>query len=170
MFNPLRGKERAVVEQMQVEIQCFASRLLLRSNRKPNSIFHQHKIPKLYCYPDRPIFKEHKISVSDVKLNNGVHFHGICLEPLESRMRVPLDVHLRESSGKYLRDSSIKRIDARLITHDEDDVTSYGLKAYGKGLFQHDDLLVLPRSPSEMAGRTFQSFRNREFLGGLYAG
>jgi hypothetical protein len=161
MFERLSGSERAMVAQMERQIECFASRLLLRYNRKPNSIFHQSKTPKLYGFPDRPISKKEKISLSDVTLNDAIHYHMICLEPLVSRMPVPLDVHLQQSMDKYLRDSSILRIHAQLITHDEDAVTSYGLKAYSSGQFQHDDFLILPRSGSEMPNRSFKSFHMR---------
>jgi hypothetical protein len=116
MFHRLPGRERAIVAQMRSEIERFASRLLLRYNRKPNSIFHQYKTPKLYGFPDRPISKKEKISLSDATLNDGIHYHMICLEPLVSKMRVPLDVHLQQSMDKYLRGSSILRIDTQLIT------------------------------------------------------
>jgi hypothetical protein len=167
MFEPMPGNERAKIGQMRKELEVLGSRLLLHYNRKPNSIFHAHKTPALYGFPDRPIYKREKLTLENVSINDGIHYHLICLEPTESRSHDSLDEHFEKEAYKYYSNSRIIRIDVQLITHDEDAVTSYGLKAYSSGQFQHDDFLILPRSRSEMPGRTFQNFRKLESISGL---
>jgi hypothetical protein len=47
-------------------------------------------------YPDGPCYKREKQALRDVKINDGLHFHGIILVPTKSRLKVPFLQHLRD--------------------------------------------------------------------------
>ena len=60
-----------------------------------------------------------------------------------------LDIHINENLGKYLV-GSIRTIGVEPITHDPEYVTGYGMKGLKRSTFSYDDVLIFPRSLSEL--------------------
>jgi hypothetical protein len=72
-------------------------------------------------------------------------------EPL-ARIPETLDVHFEANLGTYLT-KKLRHIDVRRITHSAEYVTEYAMKGLKRGTFSEDDILVLPRTLSELPGR-----------------
>ena len=100
--------------------------------------------------PDYPVPKRSKAQLQDVTINNGLHWHGLALiNPLAPKFCEPLDVHISGNLGKYLC-GNIREIDVKPVTHRPEYVTGYGMKGLKRSPFSNDDILIFPRSVSEL--------------------
>jgi hypothetical protein len=89
-----------------------------------------------------------------VTINSGIHWHGLALvNPLTPKHHVPLDLHIKANVPKYCV-GSMKEIDGRMITYSPRYVTSYGMKGLKRREFQPDDVIIFPRSISELPTNT----------------
>jgi hypothetical protein len=100
--------------------------------------------------PNLPIPKHFKQRLRDATINNGIHWHGLALvNLLTSKLDIPLHLHIKANRDKYLV-GSIQEIDVRPVTHRPRHVTSYGMKGLERNPFCSDDVLLFPRSISEL--------------------
>jgi hypothetical protein len=78
MFHPLRGTPTGIISQMHRGIRNgFYSPFCKRFAHHPRALSEQHRMPRLFLFPDRPVFKKEKHSLREVTINdNGLHFHG----------------------------------------------------------------------------------------------
>jgi hypothetical protein len=107
-------------------------------------------LPKVALVPDFPVFKYEKQQLRDVTVNNGLHWHELTLvNPLAPKLPGNLDVHINENLRKY-RVGSIRNIDVETITHDPEYVTGYGMKGLKRRSFLEDEILIFPRTVSEL--------------------
>jgi hypothetical protein len=151
MFRALPGGPAAVVQQMRREIEHVFTKFLTRVTRRPCSPASADRLPVLIASPDLPVFKREKRPLHDIAVNNGLHAHGILLLPPVSRLRVPAGEHFRENQSAYADPRSmLDRIDVRAIDSNPEVVTDYALKALKSGRVDLDDLILLPRSVSEL--------------------
>lgn len=151
MFKHLPGGPAAVVQQMRREIEHVFTKFLTRVTRRPCSPASADRLPILIASPDRPVFKREKRSLRDVIVNGGLHAHGILLLPPVSRLRVPAEEYFRENQSAYVdAASTLDRIDVRAIDMNPEIATDYALKALKTGRTDFDDLILLPRSVSEL--------------------
>jgi hypothetical protein len=151
MYTPLRGSRSVVLGQMFGEVERVYASLRTRIVRNSHSKADPNKMPHLIACPDQPVFKHTKQNLADVVINDGLHVHSLFLEPPWTRLRVPVDQHVAEYSALYLGClGRLARIDVEPITHAPAFVTNYALKALKNGRISGDDLLILPRSASEM--------------------
>jgi len=154
MFKPLPGNRHAIINQMQRKVEAFYSTLVTRVVRYNRSKDLQHLLPRLIGAPDVPVFKHAKQSISDVCINDGLHFHAIVLIPKRCRLRVDLAQHVQDKYQAYVhKDGRLTRIDVQPITETPKKVTGYGLKAVKNGITPNDDILILPKSLSELGAR-----------------
>src|SRR4051794_24879472 len=108
MFNQLPGNDRQKNHQMQVGIDgTYASCLtrIIRNPRKSSSAK-----PILICCPDRPVRKNKKTRLSEVITNDGLHYHGVLIVPMQSRLKIPVHQHFSENQDYYLRNGILRRI------------------------------------------------------------
>jgi hypothetical protein len=152
MFNQLPGSRHAMVRQMQQEILRWYGRLATRTIRKTRSPVWIPFLPKGVFVPDLPVPKRSKQDIRDVSTNDGLHIHGIVVANRWARIPETLDVYFEENPGTYLT-SKLRHIDVRRITHRAEYVTEYALKSLKRPTFSEDDILVLPRTLSELPGR-----------------
>jgi hypothetical protein len=68
---------------------------------------------------------------------------------LAPRMPGNLDVHIKENWKKYLV-GSIRTIGVEPITHRPEYVTGYGMKGLKRSAFSEDDILIFPKTVSEL--------------------
>jgi hypothetical protein len=87
MFKPLPGSRHAIINQMRRGVEAFYATLVTRVVRYNRSNTRQHLLPRLIGAPDVPVFKRAKQSVSDVCINDGLHFHAIVLIPETCRLK-----------------------------------------------------------------------------------
>jgi hypothetical protein len=153
MFNQLPGSRRAIVHQMHQQIERWYGRLATRTVRKPRSPVWAPLLPKGIFIPDLPVPKRSKQDLRDVSTNDGLHMDGVVVANRWTRIPETLDVHFEEKMKKYLT-SKLQHIDVRRITHRAEYVTEYALKSLKRWTSSEDDVLVLPRALSELAGST----------------
>jgi hypothetical protein len=162
LFNQLPGSRQAMVRQMHQQILRWYGRLATRTVRKTRSPAWIPFLPKGIFVPDLPVPKRSKQDIRDVSTNDGLHMHGIVVANRTRKLPETLDVHFEENLGTYLT-SKLRYIDVERITHDVLYVTDYGMKGLKRPTFSEDDILVLPRSLSELPNRNLSSVCNRSF-------
>jgi hypothetical protein len=87
--------------------------------------------------------------LADVKINDGLHVHGVMLIRIDTRLRRTLNMHLAQDSKyypEYVRDDRpLRRIHVEPIRSFGGDVTDYALKSLKWKLPDLDNVLVFPR-------------------------
>ena len=127
MFNQLPGNDRQKNHQMQVGMEGIYASLLTRITRKPRNS-SSAKLILIGC-PDWPVRKHKKMTLSEVITNDGLHYHGVLIVPMQSRLKIPVHQHFSENQDYYLRDGILRRIDVRpFIDDDVSTVVDYALK------------------------------------------
>jgi hypothetical protein len=133
------------------EINRIYSTLVRHVERHPTTPAGSRRVPILLAFPDYPT-QRGSGDWSDVTINDGLHYHGIILLHIESRLKVRLDTHIKDDYDHYVRSGDIvRRIDRRPIDEKTAKrVTGYGLKALEWRIPDTDRLLILPRALSEL--------------------
>jgi hypothetical protein len=139
MFKPLAGSLKVVLTQMNDEVQRVYSTFVARVTRNPRSQASRASLPFLITVPDRPVFKHNKQSLRDLRINNGLHLHGILCVPCTSRLKVDVPTHFKANEGLYAR-NRLLRIDIEPIY--SVDVVDYAFKALKNGNATPDDMQV----------------------------
>ena len=103
----------------------------------------------MMLFPDLPVYKHEKKSIQDVSINDGLHYGGIALTSPISRCRTSLDDHFTDDQEKYLS-KKLERIFVKPITHSHNYVTDYVMKAIKNGRMSEEDIVILPRTISEL--------------------
>ena len=149
MFNQLPGNDRQKNHQMQVSIEGIYASFLTRLIRNPRT--SSSGKPILICCPDRPVRKHKKTILSEVITNDGLHYHGVLIVPMQSRLKIPVHQHFSENQDYYLRDGMLRRIDVRpFIDDDVSTVVDYALKGLKTNRLPDDEnLLILPKTHLE---------------------
>jgi len=154
MFEHISGSCQEKIRQMHKEICRVYGKLASRVVRKPRSEKFAHLLPRGVFFPDVPGLKKSEQPLSDVTINDGIHFHGIIVFPKNSRLKAPLHEHFCENKRLYVRRSKISRIHVQSIESDELFVTDYAGKALKRKRFSGDDILILPRTIKELSQKT----------------
>jgi hypothetical protein len=147
---------------MHQQIERWYGRLATRTIRKTRSPVWVPYLPKGIFVPDLPVPKRSKQSLLDVSINGGLHMDGIVVANRWARIPETLDVYFEENLGTYVT-SKLRHIDVQRIPHRARYVTEYALKGLKRSTFSEDDILVLPRTLSELSGRDLSSVCNRSF-------
>jgi hypothetical protein len=150
MFNPLPGSAVAVARSMDAATEALYSNILHRifrhSDRMPITA-----LPLWITCPDFPVSKMVKSTVRDVRVNDGRHAHINTLVPQISRLRLPFNLWLAQHADRFAGPGhAIARIHVTRITETPDRTFDYALKSLSRGRATSDDVLVLPRTRSEM--------------------
>lgn len=153
-FNHLRGSPSNVAWQMRDELERVYAKVLTRIERKPRNV-SPDLLPLWVCCPDFPVAKTEKHSFRDAVVNNGRHVHAIAVVPPWSRMKGTLDNHFYEHQNQYTgNDKPLFRIEAVPLTHRGFFVTDYALKGSKSPRIGYDEIIILPRSTSEIPVKT----------------
>jgi hypothetical protein len=150
MFNHIPGRPATKLKLMQDSVSRFYSKLLTRIVRNPNSIHQLHVRPRMIAAPDYPVFKYEKIGLQQVTVNDGLHMHGILIVPLKSRLKEDVISHVQRKSRLYVK-APLRTIDLKLIEDHTRGVTDYVLKTIKHRKSRWEDVLILPKSRSEMS-------------------
>jgi hypothetical protein len=149
MFRHIPGSEQEKIRQMHKEISRFYGKLASWVVRDPKSPKFACLLPRGVFFPDVPCNTRLKQGLSEVKINDGLHFHGIILVPTRSRLKEPFLQHLRDKKNCYGRNYNIQRIHAEPIRDHHRFVADYAGKAVKRGRVSYDDVLLLPRTGKE---------------------
>src|SRR6266446_9124816 len=108
MFKPLGGGDKAALNKMMDEVERVYSTFITSVVRKPHSKYQKESRPILIVAPDRPVLKNEKQKLRDVKINGGVHMHGILLVPGRSRLKEGVETHFKTHENRYVRNNLVK--------------------------------------------------------------
>ena len=153
-FHHLGLPGPALLAAMEREVERLYRTLLTRLVRDPRNA-GPDALPALLGCPDRPVPKRHaRPRLSDLLPNDGAHYHFVLAVPPGSRLRVPLDRHLRDNAGLYVGEgAALARLDARPVTDPAGRLADYVLKHHKRGTYGSDAILVLPRGRAELPPR-----------------
>ena len=151
-FNHLGKNGIAALDIMRKEIERFYVVLLSNVVRRPRRPSLLVKLPRLIAIPDRPTSKRiSTYSLSDVRPNDGVHFHAFIAIPQVSRLQEDLVKHIQRNKMRFLgNQGKIVNIDVRPIVDPDGRLVDYTFKHIKRRSFSLDDILILPKSQSEL--------------------
>jgi hypothetical protein len=150
MFNHIPGPPPKKLKMMQDSVCRFYSKLVTRIVRKPNSIYQLVNRPRMITAPDYPVFKYEKIILPAATVNDGLHMHSILAVALKSRLKEDIASHVACRSFLYIK-SPLRNIDFQPIENNIKGVTDYAMKAVKHRRCRWEDVLFLPKSPSELS-------------------
>lgn len=154
MFERMDMPKKVTQRSMEKELEALYSRVLTRSFRRPNKMA-LHDFPIWIGIPDFPVSKKSsrlRMHISNVAANGGMHFHILVSHPAKSR----LDSHFHDfidNMAPRLIGSSSKISKLHCVAIDDSEVSivvNYGLKSLPRRRCSTDDILILPKSHSEM--------------------
>jgi hypothetical protein len=151
MFHHLPGSTPSKLAQMRREVDRIYALTLTRFVRNPRSKTQAGRLPIWIVPPDYPVAKREKKTLRDVTLNDGLHMQGIALTPPMRRRGQRLDHDLKDNQRRYLgHGSSLRSVRADIIKIDPGYVTDYVLKSLKRKRLSMNDLIILPKSRTEM--------------------
>jgi hypothetical protein len=155
MFNHIPGRFERQCEVMEDEIDRVYRTLVPQVERSPRSKAGRKRLPLLLAFPDYPQRKLDRPSFLDVKINNGLHYHGVVLVHTESRLKIGLDIHMADNEYRYVRERDALR---RIYIQPIDDFTAktavgYGFKALKWRIPDTDRIFIRPRTRHELSVR-----------------
>jgi hypothetical protein len=150
MFNELAGNSISRLLRMEQEVQHVYSHALTHIIRRPRTT-SLSEMPLLIASPDWPVPKTGKDSLSNIAVNDGLHYHGIWLQPPKARMKQPLNDYFGEREAVYCgQGRPLSSIWVEPVNSKPEKTTRYVLKSLPRGRASSDQLLILPRTHSEM--------------------
>ena len=150
-YRPICGDWRAAWTQMTWEMERVYATLLTRMVR--NTAGPTDSLPRWICVPDFPVPKQDRIPLGAVRINDGLHGHGLCLIPPFTKLTRAFETEVQLNQAMLTRQPHrLYRLDARPITHNPQVAVDYVFKMVTRGRVSFDDILILPRTNTEMAG------------------
>ncbi|WP_172729767.1 hypothetical protein [Neorhizobium galegae] len=150
MFNPIGGGEKAIMRAMVRETELTYARLLTRLIKKPKRT-PVECMPMLFAWPDWPVHKNEKISLNEASINGGAHIQGLFLIPQVSRAKKDLSEIVGEKQDQFAGPNHVlARLHAVRVDRTHKRVQDYLSKFVKRGRTTMSDLIVLPRTHTEM--------------------
>jgi hypothetical protein len=151
-FNHLSSNGRIALEVMKNEIERFYATLVTNMVRRPRRA-SQLDLPHLIAIPDRPVGKRvSTYRLADVLPNSGLHVHALVAIPCKSRLQEDFVEHIQQNDKRYRGNHrKITKIDVRRAVELNGRLVDYTFKHIKRGTFTFDDILILPKSRSELS-------------------
>ncbi|SDY29897.1 hypothetical protein [Citreimonas salinaria] len=155
MFNQLSGSRSAKVKQMQEEVERTYAKILSHVYRHPKKK-PLDDLPLWIGAPDLHVFKNQKSTHVDCNINDGLHFQVIvAFPPWTTRLKSSLSEYISLHQERFVGPTRyLSRLHASDLAETQDYAAEYVLKTIKKLDFGSDDILVLPKSSSEMSRLT----------------
>lgn len=152
MFNQLRGNERTKQRTMLKECEAIYGRLLTRFVKRPHNTPIAAMPFWLSCL-DWPVNTKNRSSMPDIMTNDGMHIHAIFMVPPNARTGKRLNEIVAEAPKAFLvgEDLALSRLHVAPLERTLPKAALYGLKQVTRKRQTSADILVLPRSHSEVA-------------------
>ena len=149
MFNHIPGNIEHKYTVMEDAIDRVYGTLVRHMVRDPRSPSERRKLPKLYAFPDYP--RKKMDSWKDVTINGGLHYHGIILLPLETRLKTTLPMYMKRNARHFVKfGGPIRRIHIEPIDRTPERAASYAFKAMEYRIPDSNRMLILPKAVSEL--------------------
>ena len=163
MFNHIPGSFEKKCAVMEDEIDRVYRTLVPQVERCPRSTAGSKRLPILIAFPDYPTRKLDGSSNLDVKINDGLHYHGVVLVHTDSRLKIGLDIHMSENETRYVQEGdALRRIYIQPIDEfSAETAVGYGFKALKWRIPDSDRIFIRPRTRSELSvGKRHQEPRS----------
>jgi hypothetical protein len=151
MFNHIPGSFGRKCEVMEDEIDRVYRTLVPHVERSPRSPAGSKRLP-LFAFPDYPTRKLDRSSHLNIKINDGLHYHGTILVHTESRLKIGLDIHMKQHESRYVREGdALRKIHIQPIDEPTaKTAVGYGFKALQWRIPDTDRIFIRPRAVSEL--------------------
>jgi hypothetical protein len=148
LFEPFRGPPTGIVPYMWKGVRKFYGQFCTEFMHDGRAKSEQKRLPKLWLFPDLPVFKYEKQSLRECEINGGLHFNGpMLIPPVSSFKECPIK-HIGENRSKYAR-YGIERIHI-VRGYDIPGLADYAAKNIKNRRTNEEDIMQLPRSVSEL--------------------
>ena len=142
MFKSLAGSRQSVLMRMNEEVQRVYSTFVTRVARNPRSPTHVALLPFLIMVPDRPGLKRKKQRLSDVRINDGLHIHGILCVPWKCRLKVDVPTHFAAKKAVYVKNRLLRIHVEPIYSSNVAKVVDYAFKSLKKRNATPDDIQI----------------------------
>lgn len=155
MFNPVSGNERTKQNHMLRESEKLYARLLTRLIKRPHNKLTEPLPFWISCF-DWPVNKKEKAAPADFITNDGMHIHAIFMVPPNARTGARLGDIVARSPRSFLVGAGmpLARLHVEPIEETAAKATLYALKQIPRKRLTSADILVLPKSHSEVSSKT----------------
>ena len=142
MFKSLSGSRQSDLIRMDDEVQRVYSTFVTRVARNPRSPTQKAFLPFLITVPDRPVSKRQKQRLSDVRINGGLHIHGILCVPWKCRLKVDVPTHFAEKKAVYVKNRLLRIHVEPIHSSNVENVVDYAFKSLKNGNATPDDIRI----------------------------
>ncbi len=152
MFNQLPGNQRVRLSIMQESVVKLYAIQLPRLVRRPRSPSSVGMMPIWIAVPDYPVHKtKKKDRLKDIVVNDGLHINVVVVVPPVTRLTESYRQHTRRNREGYLRAiPALQRVHLQRIKNDIPRAISYQFKSLVRRRASGDEILILPRTISEL--------------------
>lgn len=171
MFNHIQGPIEHRYNVMEDEIDRVYATLVRYAVHDGRSRAQRKKLPILYAFPDYPGTGAFRFEPTDVKINDGLHYHGIILIRTDTKLGDELKSFIQSSNrhfvkpGKPLRRMWIGEIEGGTTER----VVNYALKAIERRIPESNRMVIRPLALSELPDKPHFSLLNETHRPGLCA-
>jgi len=150
MFKDLKGSEDARKAQMEREVVRIYSLLLTRFCKRPTNT-NIGELPFFIGCVDWPVHKKVKKAINGITHNDGMHFGGIYMVPPKNRTAMNLEDVVDRTMNPIMRGGMLTNIHVKPIRDTPRKAAGYVLKSFDRLRIGSKEILILPRTHSEMS-------------------
>ena len=151
MFNHIPGDHDHKCSVMENAIERIYATLIRHVVRDPRSQSERKKLPMLYAFPDYPGNKMDPFRWEDITINDGLHYHGIVLIRIDTRLKVGLDTYIKQNYQHFVKfGGPLRRIHIEPIDRTPRKAVDYVLKSIEWRIPDSNKMLILPKAVSEL--------------------
>jgi hypothetical protein len=163
MFNHIPGPFEHKCSVMENEIERVYATLVRYVVHDSRSKSQRKKLPLLHAFPDYPRKKMEPFSWEDIKIIDGLHYHGIVLIPTNTRLKISLDMFINEEENEETYRHLVKfggplrRIHVEAVDHTPRKAAGYVFKSFEWRIPDSNKMLILPKALSELPDKDRKS-------------
>jgi hypothetical protein len=91
------------------------------------------------------------VAIEDMTINDGLHYHGIGLIRIDTRLKVGLDMYIKQNYKHFVKSSGpLRRIHIEPIDRTPRKAVDYVLKSIEWRIPDSNQMLILPKAVSEL--------------------
>ena len=151
MFNHIPGTYDHKCSIMENAIERVYATLVRHVVHDPRSQSERRKLPRLYAFPDYPRRKMEPFRWEDITINDGLHYHGIVLIRIDTRLKVGLDMYVNQNYRHFVKSGGpLRRIHIEPIDRTPAKAVDYVLKAIEWRIPDSNQMLILPKAVGEL--------------------
>ena len=160
MFNHIPGPFDHKCSVMENEIERVYATLVRYVVHDLRSPSQRKKLPILYAFPDYPRQKLEPFDWKDINCNDGLHYHGIILIRIDTKLKMGLDTFIMQDEHyrhlvKY--GGPLRRIHIEPVDRTPRKAAGYAFKSIEWRIPDSNKMLILPKALSELPDKARKS-------------